>query len=95
VWAYIPKVGYVGVGASTGPAAPFEDSKVNGAQGLAGSYVHDNGEAEWILPVEWLKTVPQESAFREKGLFANQNSAVRLRSSFTLQRLEEHFQVND
>jgi hypothetical protein len=57
--------------------------------------VHDNGEAEWILPVEWLKTVPQESAFREKGLFANQNSAVRLRSSFTLQRLEEHFQVND
>ena len=50
-------------------------------------------DAEWVVPVEWKKTVPTSQAYWEKGLFANQNSACKLRQEFTLDRLSQHFQV--
>ncbi|MDP2014325.1 MAG: hypothetical protein Q8L05_08880, partial [Actinomycetota bacterium] len=57
VWACIPKTGYVGVGIVTGPAQPFNDSPIDRAN-LIGNYEHIGGD-EWVLPVEWLKTVPR------------------------------------
>ena len=44
--------------------------------------------------VEWIRTVPREQAVKEKGLFANQNSACKLRNSFTLERLTERFALD-
>lgn len=95
IWAYIPQTGYVGVGNVTGPAVPYPNSPLVSASDLSGKYVHANGKDEWILPVEWLSTVPVEQAFKEKGLFANQNSATRLRSAFTLERLHQRFAIED
>jgi hypothetical protein len=46
---------------------------------------------EYAVRVEWIKTVPREQAIKEKGLFANQNSACKLRNGFTLERLTERF----
>jgi hypothetical protein len=46
-----------------------------------------------IVGVEWLKTVPLEEAFWDNGLFANQNSACRLQSRFTIERLTQHFGI--
>lgn len=90
VWVCIPKVGYVGVGTTTGTSRPFSDSGLEQAS-LQGSYTHANGEDEWVIPVQWEKTVPREQAFWEKGMFANQNSACRLRSQFTLDRVYPAF----
>jgi hypothetical protein len=94
VWACIPKTGYVGVGRVTGPAQAFAESSLSHETDLVGSYVHANGEDEWILPVEWTETHPQEQAVWDKGMFANQNSGARLRNKFTLERLAQAFAVD-
>jgi hypothetical protein len=65
---------------------------------LQGRYRHDGpsgdkDRAEYVVPVKWLRTVPLEKAFRKKGFFANQNSACKLRDSFTLDELAKHFSI--
>ena len=50
--------------------------------------------AEWVVPVMWFTTVPAKQAFWEKGMFANQNSACKLRQEFTLDRLAQHFKID-
>jgi hypothetical protein len=49
------------------------------------------GPVRFIVRVEWVKTLPREQAIWEKGMFANQNTGVRLRDQFTLERLIERF----
>ncbi|MFP3470798.1 hypothetical protein R0J90_12220 [Micrococcus sp. SIMBA_144] len=51
-------------------------------------------DAECVVSVGWIRTVPQNDAYWEKGLFANQNSACKLRQEFTLDRLAQHFDVH-
>ena len=49
-----------------------------------------------MVRVNWLKTVPLEDAFREKGFFGNQNSVARPRSDkwdHTVERLKKRFGV--
>ena len=46
---------------------------------------------EYAVRVSWIRTLPRDQAIKETGLFANQNSACKLRSSFTLERLTERF----
>jgi hypothetical protein len=91
IWVYIPKFGYVGVGTVTGDPKRFVDSQFAQIPDLNGTYVHASGEDEWVLPVEWIKTVPKAQGVSQKGMFANQNTAVRLRNSFTLEILHGAF----
>jgi len=49
---------------------------------------------EWVVPVRWFTSVPAEQAYWEKGMFANQNSACKLRQEFTLERLAQHFDLD-
>ena len=109
VFACIPgKVGYVGVGTVAGEAQPFEDAMVTvdgklvrlADQPLAAAYKHPalpNGEdsREYVVPVEWTTTRPRTAAFWVKGMFANQNSACKLRNRFTLDQLAEAFALKD
>ena len=88
---YIPTFGYVGVGTVTGAPQRFTESQFAQIPNLNGTYVYASGEDEWVLPVEWIKTVPKAQAVRHKGMFANQNTAVRLRNSFTLEILHGAF----
>lgn len=103
---HIPKAGYVGVGTVVGEPMRFDravldvdGSPVALAQAeLDGRYHHggpgtvqDDEVAEWVLPVEWTIAVPREDAYWRKGMFANQNSACKLRQEYTLERLSEHF----
>ena len=108
IFVYIPKVGYVGVGTVTGSAMPFKDAVLD-IEGkpiplkdldLKGTYVHDHdakGEEhqEWIVPVSWTKTVDQSEAFSAPGLFANQNSACKLRNQFTIDEVSQYFGLAD
>jgi hypothetical protein len=41
--------------------------------------------------VDWMKTLPREQAIWEPGMFANQNTACKLRNQFTIERLTERF----
>lgn len=106
----IPQQGYVAVGETLGPAERFDAAQVTldgvesalADQQLAGWYRHGEGgiadsddEAEWVLPIRWIEAKPQSEAFWEKGMFANQNSACKLRQEFTLERLAQHFGLDD
>lgn len=93
VFACIPGGGgYVGVGTVTGEAMRFEDAvlSVDGVDTrmvdlpLIGVYRHDAGIEdgdEYIVPVQWITTVDREHAVWERGFFANQNSACKLRNA--------------
>lgn len=102
VFAYIPKAGYVGVGEVTGEATPFDEAvlTISGLEQrlaslpLEGRYVHADGE-EWFVPVAWQETRPRSHAFKVPGLFANQNSAARLRNKFTLDALAHEFDLDE
>jgi hypothetical protein len=91
IWVYIPTFGYVGVGTVTGAPQRFTESQFAQIPDLNGTYVYATGEDEWVLPVEWIKTVPKTQAVRHKGMVAYRNTAVRLRNSFTLEILHRAF----
>ena len=102
VSVHIPQRGYVGVGKVLAAAEPARTAKVtiNGQETafkeltLKGESMHDEADdtlCEWVVPVRWLDTLPADQAFWEKGLFANQNSACKLRSEFTLKSLSRKF----
>jgi hypothetical protein len=109
VFAHIPQSGYVGAGTVTGEAARFEDATVM-ADGRrqklselvqSDRYQHplveDNDEdiAEYVVPVAWIEARPREQAVWKKGMFANQNSACKLRNRFTLDALYAAFDIDD
>jgi hypothetical protein len=107
IFAYIPQTGYVGVGTTTGDATRFDDAVVtfDGQERrlaelpLAGGYHHTTADteetAEYVVPVDWIKTTTREQAIRQKGLFSNQNSACKLRNRFTLDVLYPAFGLDD
>ena len=107
IFAYIPQAGYVGVGTTTGEACQFDHALVSAdgkqlklsEQQLIGNYHYPPGlnedTAEYVVPVEWIKTKPRELVVHKKGLFANQNSACKLRNRFTLNTLYTEFGLDD
>lgn len=103
VFVHIPKTGYVGVGKVTESAQRVSDFKVE-VDGKTipileaplvatqmGKNADDPDKSEYVVRVEWIKTHDREDAFWEKGMFANQNSAAKMRNQFTLERLIDHF----
>ncbi|MQM28165.1 PDDEXK family nuclease [Glycomyces albidus] len=106
IFTCIPKTGYVGVGIVTGEAARFDEAVVfvDGQEQklaglpLAGGYRHNSAgdtddEAEYVVPVDWKKTVPASQAIWRTGMFANQNSACRLSKRFTIETVAAAFGV--
>jgi hypothetical protein len=106
VFVYIPKNGYVAVGKVEGQSTPQTEFTV----AIDGKQVpvtqaplkcdeclktNDPETMEYFVPVRWIKTVPKEQAYREKGFFSNQNTVCKLRNRFTLERLTQHFGVED
>jgi hypothetical protein len=93
LFVYIPQTGYVGVGITTGKAMKFEECDFLKGKELTGRYTHFNGEPEYIVPINWLKTVPLDEAIYGNGLFASQLSTCKLRHEVTLKRLCSEFGV--
>jgi hypothetical protein len=110
VFVHIPKSGYVGLGEVTGEAAPYSEimltvggvTRKMSELDLAGHYVHADGSPpddgqdrrEWVVPVEWQVQVPREEALWKIGMFANQNSACKLRSRFTIEEVSRYFKID-
>ncbi|GAB4079964.1 DUF91 domain-containing protein [Modestobacter muralis] len=109
VFVCIPgRVGYVGVGTVIGEAQPFEQAVVTvdgeqvelASQVLEAGYTHQalsSGEdhREYVVPVDWTITRPRSDAVWMRGMFANQNSACKLRNRFTLEQLAQAFDLGD
>ncbi len=107
LFVLIPKQGYVGVGIVKEDAVPVKDFLVD-INGVAtpilsmpnlppemDRQVNDMERCEHLVRVEWIKTLPMDQGVWEKGMFANQNSACKLRSQFTIDRLTEIFELAD
>ena len=107
VMAYIPQTGYVGVGNVVEKAVPVRDFTVDvdgnevpileaphEAPELA-RHSDDDELSEWLVRVDWIKTVPAEQAFKETGLFANQLTACKLRHQKTIERVTQTFGIED
>lgn len=108
VFVHVPQHGYVGVGVVQGPAAPADGAVLDiggvtrdfRSLALQGSYRHPQASegvdaAEYIVPVQWIDTVPLEGAVWRPGMFANQNSACKLRNQFTIDELTREFKLSD
>lgn len=103
---YIPQTGYVGVGIVEQSAQPVTDFLVTTPKGEEpilevddlvaqhmGANADDSDRREYLVRVRWLKTHDKAAAFWEQGLFANQNTATKLRDAHTIERLERHFGI--
>ena len=62
---------------------------------MQGEYLHSLDEpenAEYVVQVDWIKTVPESQAVKEVGFFGNQNSVCRPRDQkwvYTVERLKK------
>lgn len=88
IWVNIPHTGYVGVGIVAEEMQMAKDTcfmvddkeKYMQELPLKGEYYcgEDNLEkAEYIVKVNWIKTVPEDKAVKELGFFGNQNTVCR------------------
>ncbi len=109
IWVNIPHTGYVGVGivregkcqakdASfeiNGKVRPMRDLKSKGNY----FYSEDDPEfAEYVVKVDWKKTVPEAHAIKELGFFGNQNSVCRPHNSkweYTIERLKSIWKIEE
>jgi hypothetical protein len=103
VFVCIPNTGYVGVGVVIEQSQMVKDFKVtlDGKEipilkapltaPQMGKHVDDPDRSEYLVRIKWLKTLSREKAIWEKGMFANQNTACKLRNKFTIERLIEGF----
>jgi hypothetical protein len=101
-----PGLGYIGVGIVKDGAKPVKDFFVtlNGKEipileahlnGKIGKQADDPELTEYLVKVEWIKTVPLKSAYWETGFFATQHTVSKLRNKFTLDKLTAHFELEE
>ncbi|WNL43169.1 hypothetical protein RN347_04530 [Halomonas sp. PAMB 3264] len=112
VWVNIPRTGYVGVAEVTGERVRADEFMVETVEGLQrlkavitpAEYPHlhqassmdDEDTLEYIVPVRWIKSVPVTEAFREVGLFGNQNTVCKPTTpkwEHTVERLKQAWSV--
>ena len=102
--------GYVGVGTVVATAVQAADALVelDGIQSkffelaLAGRYEHVTGDGdeekdmrEYVVAVDWEQSVPRSEGVWQAGMFANQNSACKLRSQFTIEAVSKAFALDE
>lgn len=111
VWVNNPGAGYVGVGTVVDPVVPIDEFMVDDEHGprvpiaqtsaKAASLktkADDPEMAEYMVRVDWIKTVPVSEAIKEKGFFGNQNIVAKPRVKkwpHTVERLKLRFGVPD
>jgi hypothetical protein len=108
IFAYVPQKGYVGAGTVTETVTPINDFKVvvDGhpmpildAPDIKAPRMWENKDdparSEYAVGVKWIKWLPIEQAIQERGLFANQNSACKLRDQRTIDYLTKAFDLDD
>lgn len=107
VWVNIPHTGYVGVGIVVESVKLAKDATfmVDGKPKsfaeieTQGSYLYsldDLDKAEYVVRVDWMKSVAVKDAVRELGFFGNQNTVCRPvadKWNFTVERLKKIWDI--
>lgn len=110
IWANVPGSGYVGVGIVTKEMQPVElfqvadettgqlvpVTQVSTAAATLRTAAANPETADFLVGVNWSKTVDLKNAIHEKGFFGNQNSVARPRSpkwAHTVERLKARFGI--
>lgn len=112
IYVNIPKIGYVGVGEVVGQRCRIDEYHFTIESGhktlrdlvAHGDYLNlyrhiglkDAEDAEFLVPVRWLHTVSRQEAFREVGLFGNQNTVCKPTTpkwSHTVNRLNQAWRI--
>ena len=105
VFCMIPKSGYVAIGTVTSKSQPLKDAVIKFGGELKKLVdcplqppnmkhdLNDMDKCEYVVGIDWIKTVPKDQAFWIKGLRANQNSAYKLRNQYTIEKVEEFFNL--
>tara|TARA_R110002110_G_scaffold147129_2_gene337341 strand:- start:39956 stop:41047 length:1092 start_codon:yes stop_codon:yes gene_type:complete len=101
VWVNNPGMGYLGVGVVTGTVMKATDFMVEGKSLAELDTVvdytqpfftsNDDDNAEYIVPVRWIKTVTMQEAVSEIGFFGNQNTVAKPKTKkwqHTVERLK-------
>jgi hypothetical protein len=105
IWVLVPHQGYVGVGRVTGEVTAAKNFFVNDDgksksifEASDATYARESAEdetkSEYFVPVQWIETRSLSKAVNEVGLFGNQNTVCRPRTSkweHTVQRLKTFF----
>lgn len=106
VWVKIPGQGFVGVGQVTESVQAAKDFEVETPAGRkpvvevlqTAAYLNQHADdpemSEYFVRVEWADTVSEQQAFKEVGLFGNQNSVCQPTSPkwrHTVERLRSVF----
>lgn len=110
IWVNVPGSGYVGVGVVAQEMQPVDGftvaddagnqvaiARVSSAAASLRSATGDPDLADYLVRVNWLKTVDPKQAVHEKGFFGNQNSVARPRSpkwNHTVERLKIRFGID-
>lgn len=108
VWVNIPQTGYVGVGIVEEEAKMAKDmaftidgsSKTMTEMQMDGdySYMQDDEElAEYVVKINWIKTISEKSAVKETGFFGNQNTVCRPTTekwNYTVSRLKTIWNID-
>jgi hypothetical protein len=102
VFVHLPGKGYIAVGEVVEPSQPVgefvvavgdDELPILEAPGLVAEAMDHDAEdpekCDWVVRVRWLQI--GEVPHWEPGLFANQNTAARLRDTDTILKLEKHF----
>jgi hypothetical protein len=112
VWVNVPGTGYVGVGRVEQTAVPIEQFQVPGPDGapvpinqLSGLEIakgtpstEDPERAEYMVRVHWDKSVAEDKAYKERGLFGSQHTVARPKTDkwrHTIERLKTLFGIKD
>lgn len=107
VFVHIPGKGYVGVGIVTQEKTPIREFTVETGDGercildveLEAPAMDENSDnpeqREYLVGVDWIDTRNIDDAFWETGIYANQNTVTKLRNQYTIDRLYEHFDVEN
>ena len=84
IWTKIPGKGFVGVGRVTGSRIPASDFIIEGKPALEilranyhREFANDPEKAEYFVPVEWDRTLTEDKAVQEVGMFGNQNTVCK------------------
>jgi hypothetical protein len=104
VWVNIPRIGYVGVGRVIDTAHKADEVYFNGSNiynlETKGKYnkdnISDDDKAEYIVKIEWIKTVELNNAVSEIGFFGNQNTVCKplaQRWNHTIDRLKNIWKI--
>jgi len=108
IWVNVPGQGYVGVGTIAGPVVKVDKFEIecDGSNRLlteadvVGSDIFkdkdDEEKSEYLVRVNWIKTLDLNQAIKEKGFFGNQNTVckpVTKKWQHTVERLKKRFGV--